>query len=294
MRKGYLALLVSFISLLSCDKDQYAAAVPSFLRIDEVKLVTDLALEGTSSSKITTVWVEIDGEIHGVYELPAEVPVLAEGTHEVTILAGINENGNSSTRLPYPFFTDYTETITFEKEKVHYLNAATDSVPRVEYRSSTTIELIEDFEGVGSNLVPGSSSDTLLYTVQDSAVSFWVPGENGYRSGVAYMPKHAAIWEVTEQTGRDLSAGMPVFLEMNYKTDLPLVVGMYITTPSQIIQAQTAYINPSEDWNKIYINFFSEVTGYSTALEFKVFIGSLTNGSEEFQEVYIDNLKLVY
>lgn len=293
MRNIYGVLLAASI-VLGCDKEKYQAAVPAYMRLDAMQLTTNFAQEGTASSKITSAWVYMDGALVGVYELPAEFPVIGSGNHSFEVFAGINENGTAATRVPYSFYNAYAETINLVPGEVHYFNAGADSIPKVTYRSNATIVKIEDFEGVGINLIETSKSDTLLYSVQDSAYSFVYPGEDGINSGVAYLPNRNAIWEVSEQSGRNLPAGLPIYLEMNYKNTLPMVVGLYITTPASIIQAQTAILNPSEDWNKIYINFYSDVTGYSTAYEFKVFVGSLTTGSGGIDSIYIDNLKLVY
>ena len=55
-------------------------------------------------ANITDAWVTMDGINLGVFELPAQIPILDEGEHNFRISPGIKENGMSATRMIYPFY----------------------------------------------------------------------------------------------------------------------------------------------------------------------------------------------
>jgi hypothetical protein len=89
--------------------------------------------------------------------------------------------------------------------------------------------------------------------------------------------------------------GKNVYVELNYKTTVPFTVGVYAYRPSGIEQKPTATVLPKDEWNKIYINLMTEVSGTPDAESFKLFIGSkksVANGKTD--SIFLDNIKLVY
>jgi len=54
------------------------------------------------------------------------------------------------------------------------------------------------------------------------------------------------------------------------------------------------WINPKEDWNKIYVNLTQTISEGINATSFKVFIGMRRDHNLNINEVYFDNLKIVY
>ena len=71
--------------------------IPSYMSINSV------TLDENSTHNISDVWIYIDDNLQGVYELPANFPILDEGTHKLRVKAGIKDNGISAKRIPYPF-----------------------------------------------------------------------------------------------------------------------------------------------------------------------------------------------
>ena len=89
-------------------------------------------------------------------------------------------------------------------------------------------------------------------------------------------------------------AGAPVFLELDYKCNTEFLVGMYVNFPPDVLQKDLLWVNPKDDWNKIYINLTSTISEGIGAESFKVFIGMKRDFSLDKNEVYFDNLKVVY
>jgi hypothetical protein len=69
---------------------------------------------------------------------------------------------------------------------------------------------------------------------------------------------------------------------------------VYINFPQSVLQKDLLWINPKDDWNKIYINLTSTISEGVGAESFKVFIGMKRDFSLEKNELYFDNLKVVY
>src|SRR5689334_16065814 len=100
MRAKLLALTILFsFSLLSCEIINPEEDIPSYVRAESISLVADSATQGSSASRITDVWLYVDDQPLGVYEMPVSIPVLAEGKHALAIRAGVIVNGIASTRI---------------------------------------------------------------------------------------------------------------------------------------------------------------------------------------------------
>jgi hypothetical protein len=60
------------------------------------------------------------------------------------------------------------------------------------------------------------------------------------------------------------------------------------------LQKDLLYINPKEDWNKIYINLTSAVSEAVGANFFKVFISMQRDFVLDTNSIFFDNIKVVY
>ena len=86
-----------------------------------------------------------------------------------------------------------------------------------------------------------------------------------------------------------------VFLELNYKTNTPFVVGMigqFQTGGTELVR--TLIINANNEWNKIYINLTATANYTVNVQSFKVFFEANKLDSIAEPKVFIDNIKLLY
>ena len=86
-----IASIILILLVISCKKD--VNNIPSYVSINSIALSSD------ATDNITDAWVYIDDNLQGVYELPANFPVLAEGKHSLRVRAGIKDNGIAGTSL---------------------------------------------------------------------------------------------------------------------------------------------------------------------------------------------------
>ncbi len=288
----YFFILVGLFA--GCNRQ---AEVPVYLRIDDFKVETDFSTEGTASSKITTVWVEINGQEIGAYELPVVAPVIANGATNVRIRPGINLNGQLALRNQYEFYDSWNQNMDLEPGSEVLIKSGNNDFPVTGYSSFADIIKVEDFEGAGVNFEPTSGSDTALRVTEDANEIFSEPGlvEVNKKSGKVVVPAGPALAEFQSINSYDLPKfNQNVYLEVNYKCDIPVLFGVIVNEGLLVTKAPVVTVLPTDDWNKIYINLVTEVSAYPNALDYRIFFGALNGDELNEKTFYLDNLKLVY
>ncbi len=265
--------LVALLIISACQKEE-SNTTPCYLKINTITLD-----ENNTTTNITDAWVYIDDQLQGVYELPANFPVLAVGEHKLRIKAGIKSNGIASSRITYPFFASFIDTVMFIPDTIIAINSTVSYLEDAHF-------FLEDFEGAGLNLETTAISDTTLLEFTDML-------GNQYGGGV--LDDLLITFEIATDELLDLpQAGAPVFLELDYKANTQFLVGVYVNYPQSVVQKDLLWINPKQDWNKIYINLTQSISEGINATSFKVFIGMKRDFSLDKNELYFDNVKVVY
>ncbi|MCW8896718.1 MAG: hypothetical protein OQJ96_10305 [Flavobacteriales bacterium] len=274
--------IVVLIITNSCSKDNFEAKVPSYITIDNFTVTSNYAVHGSSSSNITDVWVYINDDLVGTYELPARFPVIKEGTYNVKFYAGIKDNGVSGLRERYLFYTPHEEQITFEKGKEIKIE------PKVSYISSTKTAWLEDFESPSTSFTYSTGSDTIINKTNTSVFE-------GNASGYVYLQSYMDFFEAKSPVFSNVSSlGSPVYLELNFKTNEPILVGLKTDDDNIGI----VNLNTTSTWKKIYINLTPAISQKSANTNFYVFFGIQSSGLSPFQtsnpEFYLDNIKILH
>jgi hypothetical protein len=282
-----IALILLVLFHLSCNKTDPDSLVPSFIRIDSIKLVSNpdlVYVQGSLSHNITDAWVYIDEQLIGAFELPAKFPVLMDGNHTLKVRAGIKINGISGTRTDYPFYESYTREINLVKDTVLVVS------PVVKYKDITVFDWVEDFEDGFSSLVKSTRSDTLVMVTSELGDVF-----EGVYSGIIYMDGIRILFEALTQEAYALpQTGEDIYMEMNFKTNNNLTVGIFANEYSQAVQSAVLIVNKTDSWKKIYINLTNAINNYPSALDYNVFIGALKQDDVAEPVILIDNLKLIH
>lgn len=266
-------IFIFFLSLIiiSCTKPDLGT--PNYLIIEEINI------SDNTTANITDAWVYVDENLIGVYELPANFPTLVEGVNKVRIRAGIKDNGISGTRIPYPFYSSYIiDILDFNSNNTFEITPEVSYIENIDFFN-------EDFEGVGLDLEVTSNSDTTILKFNNST--------NNY--GGAILIDSLFNFELsTDELSNLPQAGAPVYLELDYKSNTQFLVGVYVNFPQSVLQKDLLYINPKEDWNKIYINLTSVVSEAVGANFFKVFISMQRDFALDTNLIFFDNIKVVY
>lgn len=278
-----LPVVILFIACTKGDK------VPSYLEVPSVQLVTTSPEQGSATSKITDAWIYSDGELIGVWELPARVPVLKEGPAEITVVPGIKRNGAYDDRLRYPYYEPWTGETNLVKGSV------TTIAPTTTFYNSTTF-WIEAFEDPGSLLNVTEASDTTLirFTPVNNPEQSFVDGTAC--AGFVLDQTHPFIRLYTDV---DFTVnGGPVFLEMDFRSDMILTVGALYTFNSvaqvtpYVYLSETVQADGSMTWNKIHIDL-SPIYNQGGVGQRNFFLECTLPSGRVQGQVYFDNIKLL-
>lgn len=290
-----LATLVLAAFFISCKKEELKAIKPAYLSIPDLDLKTDYDEFGSAHSKITTVWVFANDISVGVFNLPCIIPILEEGDTKIEVYAGVNMNGIDATRVLYSPYKKFEKQINLTVLDTSYL--APSKVAEINYNSIATVIIVEDFDQTGQNLNKTIRSDTGISRTNQPSEVFLNPDEieNNGQAGVFTLTGDQTFFEAATTEIYELPKGsQSVYLEMTYKNEIPITIGVIAQNPGGSEQAQTIYLFESEEWNKIYINLVTEVSSNPSALGFKIFIGGIKPASMDSAKVYLDNLKIAY
>ena len=250
--------------------------VPVYMKMDSVQVLT-LISQGVGSQNITDVWVEANSDNVGAYELPCNFPVLQENDIRFVVSAGIKESGQSGVRVIYPFYAADTFSIvgTRGQQYSHH--------PVFKYVNGAQFSFAEDFNF--SNPFTGSS------LVNDGNVD---PVYGGTRCIKMSVNATDSSKEISHVTKYDLPEGQEIWLELDYKSEVPFYVGFYGTFNSgSIVRVPVLFVTAQPEWHKVYVKF-SNYVGNLRADTYNVYFEALRPYGSSGGSVYIDNVKLVH
>jgi hypothetical protein len=275
---------ISLLSFSSCELINPSEKIPAYLHVDSFILKGNYDSVGSLSKSITDVWVVIDNEFIGTFELPADLPILKEGKHNIILRAGIKENGISNTRLYYPFYDGYFSTIELIPGKTDTLN------PVIYYiGSSYKMALHEDFEDPSFVFTKSDVSNINLESTDQKGFVF----EGGF-SMIAKLPKKNDLFQIESTQKYELPRGRSIFMEMNYKSSIQFKVGYFAISSAKTYQHTVLSLNPTSTWKKIYINYGGEIDFEPPEYLFKFFIGAVKYSDSDTSVIQLDNIKLFY
>ncbi len=303
-----LPLVLLFVSSISCRKFEGDQTIPAYIKIDSMTLKTDYNTEGANTQKIQTIWIYVNDNLEGIYELPVYAPILARDFNKLTLQGGIHINGIAGTRAPYPFYESIIQDVVLKENTVldingGYMVTGNDSTPLISetsYYSNCVFVWIEDFEdpSVGLDSITPSTVDIHRTAPANNPEAYLSP--DSHYSGYIELSADKSYFKIATNVGTGegfelpQANNWPIFLEIDYKCNMPFEVGVYANDYSQVIEYPLVGVNPSEGWNKIYINLKPIVNHSVNADDFNIYLdGSLPEGMQK-GEIYLDNIKLLY
>lgn len=286
--------VILIISLGSCDKFDGSQEIPAYLRIDSVSFTTDYSSQGTANHKLTDAWIYVNDQLIGGFEMPAEVPVLQEGICKVEVRAGIKLNGIADTRAPYPCLKPYI------KENVRLSpDSVTRLIPVIGYLDNAEFVWREEFEDPSLAIKKGNDADTAIYQTEPENAPEALLDEYSRYSGIVYLDDDRPDMELVSDDGNGegfvLTRGDFIFLELNFKTTVPVLVGCYVRRESigGVENRPFIVLNTTDSWNKIYINFTPMVNEISDAINYKFYFIASKSPGEGDHRIMFDNFKLI-
>ncbi|MFZ1693591.1 MAG: hypothetical protein WAT74_10370, partial [Flavobacteriales bacterium] len=112
MMNRYATLLLLLLLTSACKKGD---KVPAYVDVAPMTMSTTWT-QGGATCKVTDAWITVNERLLGVWELPARVPILAEGPNVIGVVPAIKRNGTFDDRLRYPFYKPFNATVDLLRE----------------------------------------------------------------------------------------------------------------------------------------------------------------------------------
>ena len=279
----YLFVIVLFF-MGSCDLDK--EPIPAYIHIEPFTINSNTT-QGTKEQQITDVWVSDSGsgDFLGVYELPATLPIIAEGNTKLIIAPGILENGIRATPNIYSLMTSYEAEINLSPNVIDTIQPDTKYDSRVEFHYE------QDFET--TNVLNEILDTTILLETENFENQFAFEGTSvGFILDEDNPKMEVAISHFMElPTKGDLTV-----MEMHYKNDgiLQIAILGYEDTNSTPVLTYFLALNPQSDWNKVYVNLTNQLVGYGSQFKhFKILFGAQLPAGQTTATYIIDNIKVL-
>lgn len=295
-----ITLIAVLIALLGwgCEKTE----TPAFLHIENIELeVPSDFSQGTADHAITDAHVLVNDNLIGIYELPATVPVIANGDQEVTIIAGILKNGIRTARVDYPFYRQYSTTLSFVPGETIDFSSDPENTVEVNGYYCPVVQYFEGlefwherFEEAGGQFeATPASNASMVVTLDPNKVFNYDPENESQGSGIVTLTSNEPYFEVKSSHVFNPVKGRNVYLEINYLSPCTLQVGVYEESPN-FAKVYGKGILPVSKWSKIYIELTQEIAQRINANSYSIFIEGILGPNQTEAEILIDNVKLVY
>ena len=270
-----ISYLLIILILSSCQKEE-SDGIPTYIKVESIYL------DGNDSTlNITDSWIYMNGQLQGAYELPAKFPVLEQGNTNIKVYAGIKNNGIASDRVIYPFYSADT------MNKLLTVNSTTEIMP--------TVNIKENIDGQFDDFDNGYSFN------YDTCFQVLTGGPFGKYGSLSLSDSSSIL--LTEINYKDFplsfdnvpQQGSPTYIELDYKNNTSFLVGMYINFPnSPTLEKGLLWINPKEDWHKIYIDLTQTVSEAIGAETFSIFIKMQRNSILNENRLDFDNIRIIH
>lgn len=283
MIRNYILILSIFLLTQGCElNDPDEDNIPAYIHIPKIELDNEYFLKGYTYD-IKDAWIYVNDKLIGAFELPVTAPVLEKGRSKIRVRAGIIENGIANTRTFYPFYENFE--LELDLKPMH-----TDTIyPIVKYTENKTVAWHENFNGQDFSVTLTPESNVGFSIVHDTNA-----GTHHVKYLKADLINDNDHFEVASIESFVLPrANRPVFFEFDFKSDVTLAFGYYVTTSVGTSIYTFMFLHPADEWKKIYIQLTPSIGIYELDASFRMFFGAINEEGVE-SSVYLDNLKLIH
>jgi hypothetical protein len=279
------------ISFAGCSVLDPAEDIPSYLHIDSMSLSTTSIVQQSSSAKITDAWVFMDNELLGAFELPCNIPILAEGTHSFHIRGGVKMNGLVSTRAIYTAWKQWEGNVTLTRGEKAYITPVVTYFPGIDFGNTWML----NFDLQGTSLIPEATSSGII--VKDTIPYAYEGPHSGY---VHLNNNDTTFFFGTSADGYIMPPNLDTWIEFDYRSDAPFTVGIKADggPPYSVPWIE---VQPNLAWTKIYIRLTEPLSRAATenftytpaTTPYKIYFAMINPSSQAESHLYIDNIKLL-
>ena len=272
MKNTFFILLVIFF--VGCDIINPEEQTPAYLKIEKMDLDAS-AYYSSNSENISDAWVYVNSNLIGSFEMPFEIPILAEGATNIRIVPGIYKDGIKSHHHFYPYYSNFDTTLSFIPEETVSIE------PKIIYTDNFQEVFNEDFESAILQFQASSQSDSTLLQTENILIE-------GKRSGMIISPGKDKIMEIESiDEFQVLTRTIPSYLEIEYISNVEFRVGV----KANGIKQHELRLRANSSKTKIYVDLSSEIGVFSTDAKFKVFFEPVDVIAGSY--LVLDNIRLL-
>jgi hypothetical protein len=280
MRISLLVTLLIFL-ITSCKKHGPADAA-FFIKTTTPLVITKKSTEGSGSNKITDLFLYVNGQYQGAYPVGNLMPIVTKGQPvRINVFAGIKNNGIGETRIAWNFY-QYLQIDTLVEsgktiERPFHFN----------YNQDVKFDWIEDFDNPTATTIINSAISNSAYQIAGVADSY----EGRSLKLEIDANSNGIVAQVESSGAHALPAGSSnVYLELDYKSNQVFEVGLF---GGPELKA-ALMVNPSANWNKIYIQLSNAVSNAPVYDTYKVYFKVLKTAENNNPKLFLDNIKLIH
>lgn len=288
VRVRLVKTFIVVICVLTSCSDRHKAPYPAWLQIDSVGMITHYPSQGTPHQNFKDVWVYLNGNLLGGFELPFRVPVLTFGKVNMLLRPGIFVNGFSGLRAQYAPVRFLSLTHTFKADSITHI------YPVFRYDSLITFPFLEDFESAGIQFTAAPGSPVGMARVSGPNVGYrsngcgrleWISPEEGTATAETissiYLPK----------------GGRPKMMEIHYRcnTSVDVLLMCFSSSGLRTEKYIVSLKSTNGSWNKAYFTLTPFTDSFQDGNNFRPAfrIRAQANG---FLPLFLelDNVKVIY
>ena len=300
----FLTLLTLFFAFAGCHRTDLT---PAYIQItyEDINNCFDVSnfneshgltfdseqLSALQKHNFTHCNVYVNNKNLGCWQVPCKVPVLdiVDGDSvSLVLLPAFRMTGMDNTVTGYPFINTLRQKVLLKRGQTY---SVSDNPPTYVYSNYASFPFLETF----SNTSPFTPTDTA-----NSTLTFVPTVVEGRTAGEIILGgANGQSFDVTSSTFRVPARNYYVFLEVTYKTEGNLEIGVKLSTAYRPFEVhQIGGIFPSNgEWKTIYFNLGSTVyANHYTGADFSDINLVLTGVGSPDKEThyYIDDIKVIY
>ncbi|MBK8054529.1 MAG: hypothetical protein IPK35_15010 [Saprospiraceae bacterium] len=283
IRLRFYILLILVMMIGSCTLVDNEKPGVFYISLSDTKVKLPFS-HGDDTHKIREIWAFADGQIVGIFPLPAKVPMIFTGKEtEITILAGIRNNGMLDQPAFYPFYKSINKIVKGEIGQI--INIPLD----FSYVETAKFPVNESFETNHCFTTDLDGKTKPEWAITSSTAT------TGSRSGMVTLTPTDNIFEMacTNLIRKGENAKGKSYLELDYKGQGEIAVGLLKINSGLPKITYHLFIPANDNWNKIYVEL-TDQTSANDYSEYGVVMSIRKTGNNPESKVYLDNIKHIH
>ena len=277
-----IVLLLIVFCVNSCNLINPTEPVPTYVHVDSFSFTDDTVRMGTNSAKITCVYVYLNNQSIGIFDLPITFPVLLDNKSKLQLSPGYDFNGLAGVPTLQPMYQAWSDSISPVPGKTITVKPTSKYLPGVEVKYNVDFESRNPFNGA-------TSVGDMARTDVDSLVF------EGQWAGLVFLGANEDSATNFNSDPDSLQALTPTLLEINYKSNIPFTIGMYTNARGvEAIKYIAGFNAHPGTFNKVYVDLQAFVSTYQGG-KFTLLLRAIKEPEHIGKPGYVafDNIKIV-